>query len=621
MNATDMAARQVMQDLIDCLLAEEFFASAPLRLADPAQWEGGPGRPPAFAALDPQQRIWEWCCDEPEQRFIVAALRPGITQSWEKVPGSPVYVRHGERWHELSPERFMSLVLKALAPRYPDNEKGLALFMEVLRTSVRQTELSLDHRIDTGELLERDNAAFFLAMEQWASLRDRPYHPLAKAKQGLTDEQYRHYQAEFASPVALHWVAVERAVLQYGDGVASQGESPADYLLSPSQQAALHAELQKRGIAESHIALPVHPWQFEQVLEAQLGEAFERGDCQRLEFNDASFYATPSLRSMVRPGHSTDQLKLPMAIHSLGASRYLPAVKMVNGSLSEALLRQARKQDEVLGQTLHVCDESKWWAFMPPGATLFDEAPRHLSAMVRSYPPELLDDPACRLLPMAALGSPLPGSDRHFFDDWLQYRELPVNASSVLVLFRELCHRFFDVNLRMFRLGMLGEVHGQNAVLVWRAGQVQGLLLRDHDSLRLYVPWLKRNGMSDPGYRIKQGHAQTLYHERPEDLLFWLQTLGMQVNLRAIIDTLEQLYGLPAATSWAALREVMEERIAAIGFDDEAREMLHHRLFASPHWPLKLLLRPMVERAGGPGSMPFGKGQVINPFHRIGRVS
>jgi hypothetical protein len=27
----------------------------------------------------------------------------------------------------------------------------------------------------------------------------------------------------------------------------------------------------------------------------------------------------------------------------------------------------------------------------------------------------------------------------------------------------------------------------------------------------------------------------------------------------------------------------------------------------------------MIERAGGHGSMPFGKGQVVNPFHRLHR--
>ncbi|MFZ6045357.1 IucA/IucC family protein [Pseudomonas sp. CR3202] len=622
MNFTSLAADMVMQDLIDCLLAEDFFANDTLPLVDGAQWRRAHPQAPSLEGADPHQRILDWCYDAREQRFINIALRPGITQQWEKVPGTPVLARQEERWTLLSPVDFMKRVFTGMASRFQNNEKGQTLFLEVLHISVWQTALSLEHRVDHQGLMTLDGATFFRTMEQWASLRDRPYHPLAKAKQGLLQGEYQQYQAEFARPVALNWVAVDKTLLLCGDGVPDLEQVyPARYLLPEPLQARLARELEERGIAHSHVALPVHPWQFEHVLQVQLGEAFARGDCQRLDFTEATVFATSSLRSMTPCFASADYLKLPMAIHSLGASRYLPAVKMINGGLSEALLHQVRRLDPVLEQSLHLCDEGKWWAFMPPQATLFDEAPRHLSAMVRGYPQALLDDPECRLLPMAALGTPLPGSKRHFFDDWMQYRGLPANHASVLALFRELCQRFFDVNLRMFRLGMLGEVHGQNAVLVWKAGQAQGLLLRDHDSLRLFVPWLERNGMADPQYRIKKGHANTLYHQRAEDLLFWLQTLAIQVNVRAIIDTLGQVYGLPVTTLWSALRDVLEELIETIGFDDEARAMIRRHLFEAPRWPQKLLLRPMIERAGGPGSMPFGKGEVVNPFQRLaGRV-
>lgn len=607
MNFTTMAADRVMQDLVDCLLAEHFFGNEPLNLVAPADDQ-------PFTGLSADQRIWEW------QGSIFVALRPGITQQWEKVPGTPVLGREHEQLSELSPEAFMTQVLARMTDRYQDNEKGFALFLDVLRTSVRQTELSLAHRVNSEGLLNKSNADFFLTMEQWASLRDRPYHPLAKAKQGLNDAEYQHYQAEFARPVALNWVAIDRTLLQCGDGVTDLAlDNPAEYLLPFALQAGLQHEMQQRGIFESHIAMPVHPWQFDHVLEVQLGDAFAKGDCQRLDFTDGDFYATSSLRSMTPCFNSADYLKLPMAIYSLGASRYLPAVKMINGGLSEKLLRQALGKDKTLQEQLHLCDETKWWAFMPPDATLFDEAPRHLAAMVRGYPPALLEDPDTRLVPMAALGTPLPGSNQHFFDDWMAYRQLPANAASVMTLFRELCRSFFGINLRMFRIGMLGEVHGQNAVLVWKAGHAQGLLLRDHDSLRIFVPWLERNGLADPAYRLKKGHANTLYHERPEDLLFWLQTLGIQVNLRAIIDTLAQVYSLPVTELWTAMGEELNELIDTIDFDAEARAMIKQQLFEAPHWPQKLLLTPMIERAGGPGSMPFGKGQVVNPFHRLHR--
>ncbi|PHX33825.1 hypothetical protein AO354_14420 [Pseudomonas syringae pv. syringae] len=127
--------------------------------------------------------------------------------------------------------------------------------------------------------------------------------------------------------------------------------------------------------------------------------------------------------------------------------------------------------------------------------------------------------------------------------------------------------------------------------------------------------------MHDPEYRIKKGHANTLYHDRPEDLLFWLQTLGIQVNVRAIMDTLAQVYDVPVTALWTVLRDVLDNLITTIEFDDEARGMIRQQLFEAPNWPQKLLLTPMIERAGGPGSMPFGKGEVVNPFHRLRRAT
>lgn len=614
---TPTGAALVMQDLFDCLVAEDFFGALDPNLISAADWQSR--HPQAPLALEaPEQRVWHWCFDPSEQRGLAVAVHPGITQSWEKVPGTQVFATQGSSAQALAPEAFMAMAVRGMGQGEAGQEEGVKLFLEVLGISVRQTELSLAHQVQPQAAMAQRGAAFFLAMEQWASLRDRPFHPLAKAKQGLDDAQYQAYQAEFGQPVPLNWVAVAKDCLAFGQGVASLAdEQPAHYLLTASERAALQAELEQAGLADTHLALPVHPWQLEHKLPEMLGSAFEQGLCRVLAFKQGSFHPTSSLRSLVAGASAADQIKLPMAVYSLGASRYLPAVKMINADKSEALLRLGRERDAQLRGSLHLCEEGRWWAFMPAGATLFDEAPRHLSALVRRYPPALLEGDY-RLLPMAALATPLPGREGHFFDHWMQVRGLPASPESVLQLFGELCERFFDVNLRMFRLGMLGEVHGQNAVLVWRDGKAEGLLLRDHDSLRLYVPWLERNGLLDPQYRIKKGHAQTLYHERPEDLLFWLQTLGIQVNLRAIIETLAAVYEVPAVDGWRVLSHVLRARIEAIGFDDEARAMLQRELFDAPAWPQKLLLRPMIERGGGPGSMPFGKGQVVNPLRRLG---
>lgn len=627
----EQASERVLQELIDCMFAERFFAGADRELISPGQLRAlcdqhaGLSGQVQFPELPPHGRVWKWSISKAPLFLVLVAVTPGIVQSLQRMRGTPVYAvkcdpgPSAPRAQRLSAVEFMELAIAhAVDGLIRQNQEGAALFLEWLRESVQQTAWSLAHNVDTERLLARRPADFFHVLEQCSSLKDRPFHPVAKAKKGFAQPDYQEYMAEFGQDIRLNWVAVEQRYLACGAGVTDpQQTQPAQFLLTHAEQAVLAQEMRRRGIHRSHVALPVHPWQLRHVLPTQLADALRSGVCVPLEFREGTFLATSSVRSLAPKTGGRHHLKLPLGIYSLGASRYLPAIKMINGQRSEKLLNQALALDAVLAQRVFVCDETKWWAYMPENATLFDEAPRHFSAMVRTYPAALMQDPAYRLIPMSALGTLLPDREQHLFDEWLRYRALPADTASVLMLFEELCQTFLDINLRMFRLGMLAEVHGQNAVLVWRNGEAFGLLLRDHDSLRVHVPWLVRNGLADPAYRLKPGHANTLYHETADDLLFYLQTLAIQVNLRAIVEVLASRYGIPEPRLWSVLREVLAQGIERLDFSQDARALLRQRLFHDPVWPLKLLIRPMIERAAGPGSMPFGKGRTQNPFQHL----
>ena len=661
--ARRLASEQILQSLVDGLLVEGILEIDSLA--------GDDGDARSFAAelfgddtlvAHPGARLWrqERAQGASQKTSLVMLLEPGIAQDWQKVPGTPVLAHDGGTPSPLDPVAVMRRVFggddQTLTP-------GQRVFLDALEDSLWQATASMAHGVDTRHLASLGTLEHFTILEQWASLLDRPYHPTAKAKQGLSAAEYRAYMAEFANPVELYWVAVARHRLTHGAGVgalaagaasgadratagvasgadratagAASGadresaplEQPADWLLAAEERQALSDEMRAKGIADSHLALPVHPWQHDHALPKWLAEDFAAGHCITLETRAGRWWPTSSLRSLLPAAPSSDgaahSLKLPMAIHSLGASRYLPAVKMINGDLSARLLEEARQRDPLLESALHLCDEGKWWAYLPEDASLFDEAPRHLSAMVRSYPQALLEQAGTQLVPMATLGTPLPmvgasgparTSAHHVFDDWMALRGMEAGAANARTLFGELCARFFEINLRMLRLGMLAEVHGQNAVLVVRQGRVEGLLLRDHDSLRINVGQLERHGMQDPCYRIKPGHANTLYHDSQEALLFWLQTLAIQVNLRAIIDTLVGHYGLCQRALWRDLTAQLEAQLDAVPFDAAERNALKSALFERERWPYKRLIAPIIERAGGPGSMPFGVSETVNPL-------
>ncbi len=629
------ASELVLQDLIDCLFAEQFFDGAAQELLTLEQYRAfchqyaGLSDQIQFPELPAHGLIWQWSISKAPLFCVLVPVERGIVQSIQRIRTTSAYAvkfesgQNAFHVYRLNPISFMELLIANSADGFLDkNKEGAALFLEWLREAVQQTAWSMVHNVQMEGLLAKTPADFFQTLEQCSSLRDRPFHPVAKAKKGFTKQDYQQYMAEFGFDVQLHWVAVDKHAFDCGTGVVDpQQTRPEHFLLTDAEQVTLRQEMRQRGIDQSHVALPVHPWQLRQILPKQLAVELQTGVCVPLDFQQGSFLPTSSIRSLAPKTASRHHLKLPLGIYSLGASRYLPAIKMINGQRSEKLLRQALDLDSVLAQRVFICDESKWWAYMPEHSSLFDEAPRHLSAMVRSYPAPLMQDPDYRLIPMAALGVLLPEHEPHFFDEWLCHRQLAPDSASVLRLFRELCETFLDINLRMFRLGMLAEVHGQNAVLVWRDGQAFGLLLRDHDSLRVHVPWLIRQGLTDPEYQLKPGHANTLYHETPDELLFYLQTLGIQVNLRAIIEVVAMRYHVAEQQLWSVLREVLEQVIDRVEFSGDARTLLQQRLFHDRTWPLKLLVRPMIERAAGPGSMPFGKSQTQNPFQHLGHVA
>ncbi|SPJ33040.1 IucA/IucC family protein [Kushneria phyllosphaerae] len=624
--------QSLLETLVNALLAERFLDHEALAHSTPL--EGAAGQTPTLAALGEEvptieraavreagSQLWSMPLDG--HTWLVMLVRPDVCQAQVLVPGTQIVTWQGDapvgaRCQVLDAEALMRTLARAFHPQSPEPDAGEQVFLKALATTRWQLTRSCTHAIRTRGLMAQPPMAFFTLMEQWASLIDRPYHPTAKAKEGLDEAEYVAFMAEFDQPVTLGWVAIRRDAMITGAQVG-EGEQPADFLMTPAERDRLITELHGRGLAESHIALPVHPWQQRHALPQWLGEALESGECVVLSAVSERWKASSSLRSLL-PGHdSRHSVKLPMAIHSLGASRYLPAVKMINGDLSAALLEQARGLDPRLGEALHLCEEGRWWGWMPEGASLFDEAPRHLSAMVRSYPAEVMADPACRLVPMAVLGTRLPEGE-HFFDHWLDWCSTPATRESVCELLAAVCDRFFELTLRLFCLGMLPEVHGQNAVLVWREGQITGLVLRDHDSLRIALSQLSRCGLEDPEYRIKPGHANTLYHDDPAALLFWLQTLAIQVNVRAIVDATASHFDVEVSLLWQTVATSLRGRIDEVVTSPELHALLIEQLFEAPSWPFKQLIRPIIARAGGPGSMPFGTGESVNPLRQISNV-
>ncbi|MFE5320881.1 IucA/IucC family protein [Paenibacillus sp. NPDC056579] len=638
------AAERILADLINALLAEGLTEvegrGELIGLTDARQdavvaalWPDGLNAlsdeaSPEPGSVRPEVKLYRWRADRESGHCIVFQVRPGFVQTNRYIAGSGVYEVGGVSPVRLDAAEVLRRLTDALyngknpGRTAPDGSTGVTRLHDLLQLSLEQAQWSA--RLAEDEAAELQHGGHtgdpwsFVLLERLAAWRDRPFHPVAKAKGGWTEADYRAYSAESGQPVKLQWLAVKREYLLHGSGNAERGASfgPADLLLTADERAGIDEAMKKLGLSpEEYTALPAHPWQLEAVLPKMLPHELDSGIYIPLGVEAGNYVSTSSARSLAPLDGGAQHVKLPLGIVSLGAVRYLPAVHMMNSERGQRLLEQARERDQVLKEHLSLCDETNWWAYVPENGDLFADPPRHLSALVRGYPPHLIGREDTRLIPMSALSVLRPIGAHHIFDDWMRLRSFPETAESAILLFREVCVQFGQIVLRLFRLGVVPEIHGQNVLLVLREGKLAGMLLRDHDSARLHLPWMQMHGLDDPCYKMKPGYPNSLYNETPQKLLFYIQTLGIQVNLYSILETVSHRYGIAELRLGVELKESLLEAIELADLPVTVRELTEDALFRQPSWPWKNLLKPLLEQEGAvSGSMPSGAGMSVNPF-------
>lgn len=563
-----------------------------------------------------------------KNKFIIFPVEKAIRQNWKISQNTMPYLIRADANKAFQIQRLFAPELFNIMHEFGifqhcDIDK-INTFKADLNVTIEQSRFSEAHQIDPAKWLVSTSAELFFQFEQYAALRDRPYHPFAKLKDGFAEDEYQNFSPEFAQELDLNWIAIHKDKMVYGDAVTDlRIHQPAKIFLSAGQYLQLREEFVSKSIGDEYIALPIHPWQFEHILDDLFHQELRERVIIPLAFTSNEMYASSSLRSLLYQPKPHDSLKLPLAVKSLSSLRYLPIVKMINGQKNLELLKTAKQKDPVLAQRLWLCDENQWWGYLPDqidnltpdNLTLFKENPMQLAAQRRRIPLELLQSPY-QIIPMASLGQLIDGQ-ACVFDLILKWQVKDSTKNNVIEVFSELCRDFFDVNLRLFQLGLMGEIHGQNICIVLKHGQFSGFMLRDHDSVRIHLPWMDKHGLQDPVYLSPHDFRITLYHDTIPELILYLQTLGIQVNLASILEAVAEYYQIAELELWQVIKQQLQLVLNEISFEDEDRKLLQKILFEQENWPYKQLIRPLLEQNNRKGSMPSSVGSLKNIFKQI----
>lgn len=312
-----------------------------------------------------------------------------------------------------------------------------------------------------------------------------PYHPGYKSRMGFTLDDNRRYAPECATGVTPLLLAARRDRCRWSASRdVEQGEPR--HLLSAAEQAAFDARLAQLGLDPAdYLPLPVHPWQWEALVETAYHTAFARRELVPIGMLSERYAPQQSIRTLANAGRrDAPSLKLAMSLVNTSTSRVLAPHTVRNAALmSDWLADLADRTDWPAPLVRPVfLKEIAGVGYVPqtPVAGQYgalaciwrESVHRHLRAGEAALP-------VTAITHVDADGRPLVA-------DW-------VARHGVQAWVRRLVERVWLPVLHMlWRNGTALESHAQNMVLLHVDGLPERVALKDfHDGVRYSRRWLR----------------------------------------------------------------------------------------------------------------------------------
>ncbi|CAI1971285.1 Aerobactin synthase IucC [Serratia ficaria] len=309
------------------------------------------------------------------------------------------------------------------------------------------------------------------------------YHPCYKSRIGFSLRHNAQYGPEFAAPIAIVWLALAKsrasvnyavhididdfmqreAGVPYAEILRQQGKDPQDYCL-----------------------IPVHPWQWQQVIVTTFYPELLSGELVWLGESRDRYQAQQSIRTLANVSDKTrPYVKLAMSMTNTSSTRILARHTVMNGPIITSWLQQLIARDEtaraldfvILGEVV--------------GAS-FDYQPLPESRMAQTYGTfgaiwrESLhqylraDEQAVPFNGLSHVENRYgDGDQRPFIDAWVARYGLEAWTRQLLqVSVQPIIHMLYAEGIGM-------ESHGQNIVLIVKDGWPTRIALKDfHDGVR-----------------------------------------------------------------------------------------------------------------------------------------
>lgn len=445
---------------------------------------------------------------------------------------------------------------------------------------------------DSLELAARGDSSAALFFERLC-VEGHNLHPSAKTKLGMEPRAVLRHSPEMDGEAPLRFAAVRRERLRCASVSGEGFEEVLCARLSGVRERA-EAELAGNGLRPAGYDLvPVHPWQFEEVLLRVYAEEVVRREVVPVRGVCVPARATASFRTVVPEGVDL-AVKVAVSSQMTSTVRSISPQTALNAPEITRLLREIMVREPGLARTFVPVSELAGVHFAGDS----EEKRRSLSAVLREGVESHLEPGD---LPVAgcALYAESPVTGKTVLAELVEAYARTTGAASLreaaVAFVREYARITlpgFLVLMSVYGVGLEG--HLQNCVPVFRGGRPAKLLFRDWGGARVHAGRLRRHGIEA---KLAPG-SLTLTDSAGEMRRKVFYTV-FQNHLGEVVLQASKGFGVPERALWREVRRTCDAVFEDLASRPDADALSDRKALYAPEVPHKALVGMRLQPARG----------------------
>lgn len=303
-------------------------------------------------------------------------------------------------------------------------------------------------------------------------------HPLARTRLGWTTHDRNRYDLETSQTFPIRFVAAKRETVDLSTDTA---KSAID-----TQLAQHHPQLSEH-LDPDHVLIPIHPWQYHNVIKTRHTAAFDSGALTDLPHLQIAATPTASIRTLL--ANSGIYLKCSLDIHITSTRRGISPATAKNGPELSTVLTKIINNDTTLKERITILKEHASVS-LPADSP----HPRDLTCILRQ-PLSTVLRPDEHGIPATALPARSPISGHSILTELID-RLAHHTTQNRQAAAKTFLHRYSDLLATSTmhlagHYGIAAEAHLQNSIPTFdHTGMPQRIIIRDFGGARIHLPRL-----------------------------------------------------------------------------------------------------------------------------------